>query len=613
MAPRRNLPVAGVFDDCRCIRRYVTLFAFLSIQLLGPSDALSIQIRPPTRRTETPSVASFRQFSHDCRRLVRPSVCLCLSSTTSSSKSSSLQEGFEWEAEDVYQDLDRLEQAINLSNAQQNLAHEERIEMMDTFAQQRRPITPDLRHFILAPFGLSLAFAALRKSPLSRLPATARMDLALDVHFWSLVVIAPLLFFLLQLRRSRTTDSDDVPSELQGLDPAYYRFLTTSDWENPKTSCRDYVKCLVEQWTSAVVGMALTGLILPASWRLQVQILTRIAAVAAVHQYPKLLFQLMRKQQPLPLAGRVWAMQLLLGWQVMPWAVALDLSRLLGNCRWLTLGTMTGGLAAGLVAASQLYRLPPTWTRERWSRSSLKLLALAALVCYGQLHLQSLQRIWAFAQGTRIQVADFAVIPFLQSHAKSIRNGFAVVASLVGPLCHVLAVRKIVRVMHTHDLSLALDTEQFQEKMENPDEQKRRYQWRYRLAWREPKRIRTTLKELRKGFWYWFFFTGGVQDKLRRDFVSNRKSQAEQRGLTVLQRIAEDRKKNPDAPVPDRTMWKQQAMDRLARKHQKDYDRKKFEVSPVSCATVGWFARWLNMTMLPTCCSFRVLNRTRWV
>jgi hypothetical protein len=607
MAPCRNLPV-GVFDDRRCIRRYVTLFLFLSIQLLGPSDALSIQILPPTRRTGTSSIARFRQSSHDCRRLT------CLSSTTSSrSRSTSLQEGFEWQAGYVYQDLDRLEQAINISNAQQNLAHAERIETMDTFAQQRRPIASDLKQFILAPFGLSLAFAALRKSPLSRLPAAVRIDLALDVHFWSLVVVAPLLFFLFQLRRTMTTESDDIPSELQGLDPAYYRFLTTTDWENPKTSCRDYVKCLVEQWTSAVVGMALTGPILPTSWRLQVQILTRLAAAAAVHQYPKLLFQLNRKQQPRPLAGRVWAMQLLLGCQIMPWAVALDLSRLLGTCRWVTLGTMTGGLAATWAAASQLYRLPPKWTRERWSRSSLKVLALAALACYGRLHLQSLQRIWALALGTSIEMGDFAVMPFLKSHYKSIRNGLAVVVSLVGPLCHVLAVRKNVRVMHTHDLSLALDTDLFQEKMEDPDEQKRRYQWRYRLAWREPKRIRTTLQEWRTGFWYWFFFTGGVQDKLRREVERNRKSQAESRGLTVWQRIAEDRKKNPDAPVPDRTLWKQQAMDRLARKHQKDYDRKKFEVSRMLCATVGWFARWLNATMLPTRCSFCVFNRTRWV
>jgi hypothetical protein len=594
MAPCRNLPVSIDVDDRRCIRRYVATFIFLSIQFLGPSDALSIRILPTTRRTETTSVLRTRirhHFSHDGRRLVRPSVCLSSSTTISSSRSTSLQEGFEWEAGDVYQDLDRLEQAINLSNAPQNLAHAERIEMMDNFAQQRRPIAPDLEKFVLDPFGLSLFFAALRKSPLSRLPATVRMmDLALDVHFMSLVVVAPLLLFLWQQRRTRTTDSNEVPSELEGLDPAYYRFLTTTDWENPETSTRDYVTCLVEQWTSAVAGMAVPGLILfPGTYygKIPVQILTRIAAVAAVHQYPKLLFQLTRKQQPRPLAGRVWAMQWLLACQVMPWAVALDLSRLLGHCRWQTLVTMTGGLAVAWAAASQLYRLPPTF-RERWSRSSPRLLALAALACYGRLHIHYFQRIWALALGTSIQVGDFAVLSFLKNHSKSIRNGLALLVSLVGPLCHLLAVRKNFRVMHTHDLSLALGTDEFQKKLEDPDERKRRFQWRYRLDWREPKRIRTTLQEWRKGFWYWFFFTGGIQDKLRKEFLSNRKSEAQRRDLTVWQRIAEDVKKNPDAPVPDRTLWKQQAMDRISRKHQKDYDRKKFDVSPISCATGDW-------------------------
>lgn len=575
MAPRRNLPV-GVFDHCRCITRYVKVFIFLSTQILGLSDALSIQILPPRTRTAT------RQFPHACRHLFRPAVCLGLSSSSStgSSRTTAHQEGFEWEAGDVYQDLDRLDQAINLSTSQQDLQVLERIEMMDSFAQQRMPIAPDLKRLVLAPFGVSLLFGALRKNPVARL-ATVWIDLALDVHFWSLVVVAPLLFFLWQQLRTQTENSNDVPAELEGLDPDYFRFLTTTDWENPKTSCRDYVKCLIEQWTSAVLGMAFAGILLPAHWRLKVQILTRIAVVAAVRQYPKLLFQLTRAKQPRPLAGSVWATQLLLARQAMPWAVALDISRLLCNCRWLTIGTMAVGVSLTWVAASQLYRLPQSWTRVKWSRSSVRLLALAALAFYGRLHFQSLQRIWGAALDTSIKVGDLAAWSLLslpqglRSHSKSIRTGLAVVASLVGPFCHLFAIQKIFRVMHTHDLSLALNSDEFEEKME----QKLRYQWRYRLEWREPKRIQTTLQEWRKGFWYWFFFTGGVQDKLRREFQIKRKSEAERRGLTVQQRIAKDLKSNPGAPVQDRTLWKEQAMDRLARKHQKDYDKKTFEVS----------------------------------
>jgi len=491
-------------------------------------------------------------------------------------QSSNQAQGFEeaWQAGDVYQDLALLEQAIALSNAQQDLQHKERIETLDHFAQQRRPIAADIFRYLVAPCILALAVAALYKKNLLT-PLTAVLGKALDLHFWSLVVAAPTLLLFVSSQRRKI--KRDMPSELDGLDPEYYRFLTMTDWEDPKTSCRNYIMCLAEQWTSAVLGIALLGPLIPAHWRQRIQIVLRLAAMAALYQYPKLLFQLTRRQQARPLPGRVWVTQLLVTCQQTPWFVALDVARLLAACQWSTLGTMLAVVGLAGTAIVQSPRIhTPTRIQKGYKQSFSKTLAVAALTWYGRVHLPFIVRMLKPTPGMNVSELFAAS---LANYSKSVLTGLFVLAALVAPFCHLLAFRKLLRVMYTHDVSLNLEPDQFKATVNDPDEREKRFQWRYRLAWREPKRIRTTVQEWRKGFWYWFFFSNGVQDKLRREFQSKRKSEAERQGLTIWQRLAEDQRNNPDAPPPDRTLWKKQAMDRLSQKHQRDYDRKTFDVS----------------------------------
>jgi hypothetical protein len=134
-------------------------------------------------------------------------------------------------------------------------------------------------------------------------------------------------------------------------------------------------------------------------------------------------------------------------------------------------------------------------------------------------------------------------------------------------------------VSYTHDLSLAHDYDTISMILSDPTERQKRFKWRYRLEWREPERILHTLSKWKGGFSYWLLFQGGVEDQLRKEFQAFQKGAAHRQGLTVLQRCEQEMREKPDAPRPNSRLWKQNAMKKLAAKHEKSYKSGAFEVS----------------------------------
>jgi hypothetical protein len=134
-----------------------------------------------------------------------------------------------------------------------------------------------------------------------------------------------------------------------------------------------------------------------------------------------------------------------------------------------------------------------------------------------------------------------------------------------------VAIRKLVRISYTHDISLASDYDTISTIISDSVERQKRFKWRYRLEWREPERILQTLSKWKGGFSYWLLFQGGVQDQLRKEFQATQKGAAHREGLTVLQRCEQEVQNNPDAPRPNSRLWKQKAMEKLAARHEKDY------------------------------------------
>ena len=191
------------------------------------------------------------------------------------------------------------------------------------------------------------------------------ITLPFDVHFWLVVVLSPMFF--LQFKKRTMPPPPPKPQILKDVGPAYAKlYIAKVDWEDPKTSCRDYVLCLAEQWVSAVKGMAWFGLFrlacfvsrfvrapsfirvvpyFPSTTVAFFQILTRLGAMVSLYQFPELLFQLQRKQQPRPVKGDVDFLQKivksLFRWG-MPLGIASDLSQILMRLSTRSLGVFCG-------------------------------------------------------------------------------------------------------------------------------------------------------------------------------------------------------------------------------------------------------------------------------
>jgi hypothetical protein len=261
-----------------------------------------------------------------------------------------------WKVGDVYGDLDRLERAIDFSNAEQNLKQAERMEMLQHFADARRPLFPAVSKFVLAPLALALVMRLSSQNSATRLFART-ITRCLDCHFWIFVVAAPIL--LLATKIISKPPPEPMPEELRGLAPEYLPYVTV-DWENPEVSCRDYVMFLLEFWTSAVASMAMVGALqllvkLPSHngvklWLTSTQFLTRIAALASLYHYPKQIFQLQRSQQPRPVGLFPTLMQTLVSCMFVgaPVGIASDLSKILGFLQRDSLIALYSSIAAFL-------------------------------------------------------------------------------------------------------------------------------------------------------------------------------------------------------------------------------------------------------------------------
>lgn len=299
-------------------RRKETLVHVVACVLLStcrqPSEAFTV----PTGYTDSKCcVGCYPHRKGNNRKRYRQKVSSLFADTPSDASSSEQQQeqdtpsnadDREWKVGNVYDDLDKLRREIAISNAEQHLRQVEDRERLDTFASNRRPIHRDIRRFVLTPLVLSIFLAIVSKS--RRVSSLSRIFTGLfELHFMIVVVAMPML--LLLAKRRSLPPPPPPPSELKGLDSEYYRFVVT-DWEDPKKSCRDHVLCLLENWTSAVVGPAILTCIyvlLPirkgaTSVKLGVvasQLITRLGVIAALYQYPKLLYQLRRRHQPRPM------------------------------------------------------------------------------------------------------------------------------------------------------------------------------------------------------------------------------------------------------------------------------------------------------------------------
>jgi len=375
-----------------------------------------------------------------------------------------------WQANNFENDYQLLKTAMARESAMTNLQQQQRKYTLDYgFARNRRPLIKDLLQTIVkigawmlfliggnAGIGIGSAIEAWNvqqswRRKLHIIGAHAAVTLS-TAHHWIVGVTIPLLLLTLMKRgklipSGRALD-EYFTSRKQSTAPVFFYTTEKSKKRAKDKDVGDYALCLLENWSSAVIGalgLGMYSLILSlrkhvssntshvggpiSSISVCARLLTRLGAAAAVYQFPSLLFELQRGDQPRPLCRSTTYMQqavkAMLRW--LPLGVASDLAVLIG--------TQKGGLGKagpGIVVVSIL--------------------------------------------------------------------------SVVAPLCHLVALARIARLSKCSAVSLSEATSfpaGHGNQIERDEDQQ--VKWRYQLRWRTPQRIGESIRT-----WSNYFFTGHI-------------------------------------------------------------------------------------------------------
>ena len=147
---------------------------------------------------------------------------------------------------------------------------------------------------------------------------------------------------------------------------------------------------------------------------------------------------------------------------------------------------------------------------------------------------------------------------------------------------HIGAIKKVIRVVRTHDISLGMDADSLEKiRREDADFQAKRTGWRYRVNWRrQPKRVGQHVSKWFDSWGYWWFTKGTVDEQIYLDMTQkSRKGHME--GIKILERAKDDIESDTDRfeKIQPHNERKLRIMKRIAYKHQKDYERGKYDVS----------------------------------
>jgi len=492
-----------------------------------------------------------------------------------------------WEAGDVYRDFELLEQGIRLANADVNLQEMERLDLLTHMAGSRRSLIPDVQRYLFLPL---LATGIFRRFPTP--VATILFHLS-NFHFWVITVVVPIT--LLVAKRITKPPPTPMPIELKGLPIEYLSLSTATDWERPETSCQDAVLVILEYMTSAVSIMAVFGTLRAvvssalvthiSKWMAVIQLVTRLAVVGAIHQNPEQLYRIRRQTQPRPLPLFTCIMQQAVSSIIffLPLGFTMDLYVVLGNMSSDAVTAFYSIAFVGIVGTwlrlleeqrrdandDRIPQLQGLKTRMRW------LYGIAALV----IARAPLRGIFKRHGWTGSVLVEALQQPF-QSAWPLVGRLFwtallwtlVVTSTLTVPLLHLKAVAKQVRVVYTHDASLAMSPTDF-EKVTHDESRKT---WRYRLEWQEkPQRIGQALNKWRSNLAYWLFLEGRTQDQLVQEQQVQREKSHNSADWSLLDRLS--RGAGYGRSFVPQNEWKQNAMSRVADQHQTDYDRKSFE------------------------------------
>ena len=295
-----------------------------------------------------------------------------------------------WEIGNVEEDLRNLQIAIGINSSQYDLQQSHRIHLLNEFAKQRRDLYQDLKEYAIRPMGVIALISILvnnaflgKKKNLKWMGMVWRFGLrTMNVGYWMGHVCLPLFVYFSMLLKnkfnnkvkpqSKSLSSKFIPFYQQNeedsdnqayLDQLYgdykrgfgfsgfsgFGCLVSNNNNNDSNgnNCNNCTLCLMENWFSSVFLSAVLGItttVLTANkksqllmdtvsngkwwkfvWHLS-QLLNRIGAVMALHQYPELMYKLQRSNQPRPVSFLLTIVQSMVKFVIwtLPWGFACD-------------------------------------------------------------------------------------------------------------------------------------------------------------------------------------------------------------------------------------------------------------------------------------------------
>lgn len=301
------------------------------------------------------------------------------------------------------------------------------------------------------------------------------------------------------------------------------------------------------------------------------RLIARLAVEASLVQFPALRYsdnpnynknkKNNKQRQQLPLEA----------WRQTPWCVALEAAILLSSVT--NLGWMAGFAVTATVAYVGMTRKWPEpkepWMVEKWILLVRPILVAGILgywLRYRWSHTLSELLVMGIRTSTAttleqpLHITNLAVMAgtWLRQHGGCIANLLWQTFALLGPLLHLRAFGRIVRIRYTHNQTLASgDTDTNRE-------------WRWYLDWRPPESMANVIRKGWRDLNNWLFWRGSVDEKLQRMLKERRVSASWQEGVHLLQQL-EQAKRYGRLPFVNRQEWKDRAIQEQTSKHQNDY------------------------------------------
>ena len=467
---------------------------------------------------------------------------------SSRNQNNAISDAGDWKVGNFKKDAQNLRMAIAKSRAEDDLNEKDRIHLLDEFAKQRKLFFPDLVHYVFYPLLGSIVASSLYINLLKKRLGTNHflsfLPTTINIFSWVIYIYSPLLLFItIKLPKYlRTNLLRKKSSEKMDLDMDY--FSAQYDYKiDPRKDCSDYIMCLLENWSCSVLPYAitvpllyfiypnyrsnslpkLTAVLLSFS-----QMINRLGCVASHYQFPKLLYQLQRDNQPRPIPVIPTFMQ----------QIITTTSKLLPYC-----------------FVYDFVKVIHYITNKASSNSAML--------------------------GARFIPGKFWKVLFL----------FFFTLSFLNPMIYLVAYIRLIKVQYFTNISLTESYSNVEKHLQTPsmnsDENNGDgFNWRYKLKWREPRRLSQSIKFLWRDTILFFLSGWGDEDERsnkHRSFSSAHivsSSTVANDSMRILDLVQEDMETYPnDSNVASREAWIKDSFSDTAKKHQESYDKKEFDVS----------------------------------